>query len=249
MESMTLLASPTAVNFLYSQILPSYLAVRKVHQEAYSVNLPDEKGQEQSLLYVYDCRLFRGGTFSKEENDFISSFMLVYREDIPVSDRVFEVVDPLNIPPGQWVLKVKESGLLRVHSFMRETLGRLRHRQDKVVLEEDQYEPFMQEWLKCYCNYNLEVALGYFFRGVLVLLENQLLRAYTATLSPQQLSDRIFRRPIRVIDKPKNVEQFTLTEGRAETETQWQSLKITAFKLKYRIEEGPLRYLCFLSPE
>lgn len=46
----------------------------------------------------------------------------------------------------------------------------------------------------------------------------------------------MYRRAIKAIDKPKNVEQFTLTEGKAETETQWQSLKITAFRLKYRIE-------------
>ena len=59
----------------------------------------------------------------------------------------------------------------------------------------------------------------------------------------------MYRRPIRIIDKPKNVEQFTLTEGRAETETQWQSLKITAFRLKYRVEEDPLRYLCYMMVE
>lgn len=80
------------------------------------------------------------------------------------------MVDVGNLPEGQWLLKVKESGLLRVHAYMRDTMSRLRHRQDKIVMTEEQYEPFMQEWIKCYCNYNLEAALGYFFRGVLILL-------------------------------------------------------------------------------
>lgn len=214
---MCMLNTPAVISFLYSQILPHYLSTKRTGHEAYSLHTLDEKGQEVSAMYVYDCRLFRGSSFSKEENDFISSFMLLYREETPVRERVYEVVDLDNLPSGQWLLKVKESGLLRVQAYMRETMSRLRHRQDKIVLQEEQYEAFMQEWLKCYCNYNLEAALGYLFRGVLILLENQLLRAYTFTLTQSQLYDRIYRRPIRVIDKPKNVEQFTLTEGRAET--------------------------------
>ena len=61
-----MLNTPTVISFIYEQILPSYLSTRRVHQEAYSVNLVDEKGQEQSVMYVYDCRLFRGNSFSKE---------------------------------------------------------------------------------------------------------------------------------------------------------------------------------------
>lgn len=59
----------------------------------------------------------------------------------------------------------------------------------------------------------------------------------------------MFHRPIRIIDKPKNVEQFTLTEGGVETETKWQSLKVTAFKLKYKIEEGSSKYECYMVEE
>lgn len=56
-------------------------------------------------------------------------------------------------------------------------------------------------------------------------------------------------RPIKVIHKPKNVEQFTLTEGNTETETKWQSLKITAFRLKYRVVETSTKYECFMVQE
>ena len=45
----------------------------------------------------------------------------------------------------------------------------------------------------------------------------------------------MFFKAIRTIEKPKNVEQFTLTEEVLKTETNWQSLKVTAFKLKYRV--------------
>lgn len=45
----------------------------------------------------------------------------------------------------------------------------------------------MQEWMNCYYNnYNIDTTTSYFFRGVLALLENQLLIHYTRTLTPQQ---------------------------------------------------------------
>ena len=87
-------------------------------------------------MYVYDCKIFKvASSFSKEEADFISSFMLVYRENVGVGERVFEMVDVNQLPHGQWLLKVKESGLLRVHGFMRDNMKRVKHREDKVVLD------------------------------------------------------------------------------------------------------------------
>lgn len=55
----------------------------------------------------------------------------------------------------------------------------------------------------------------------------------------------MYKRPIKIIEKPKNVEQFTFTEGLLETETKWQTLKITAFRLKYRVEETEDKYECY----
>jgi hypothetical protein len=51
--------------------------------------------------------------------------------------------------------------------------------------------------------------------------------------------------PIRLIEKPKSKEQFTLTENKF-GEVGWQSLKITAFQLKFRVEEDDEKYSCFL---
>jgi hypothetical protein len=72
---------------------------------------------------------------------------------------------------------------------------------------------------------------------------------YILTLTLGQKEERKYLRPIKVIEKPKNVEQFTLTEGNTETETKWQSLKITAFRLKYRVVETPTKYECFMVQE
>jgi len=164
--------------------------------------------------------------------------MLLYREDFDATERVYEVTNINMLPPGQWMLKVKESGLLRVQDFMRDSLRRVKHRVDKVALGVDKYDGFVQNWISSYCAYNhVDSSVVGFFRGIMALLENQIILAYLRTLTTNQTIERMLQRPIRVIEKPKNVEQFTLTEGGIETETRWQSLKVTAFQLKYYIEE------------
>lgn len=107
----------------------------------------------------------------------------------------------------------------------------------------------MQEWLKCFYNYNIDTTVSYFFKAILALLENQILLNYYHSLSPKQLHERMYQRPIKLIEKQKNVEQFTLTEGIAETETKWQTLKITAYRLKYRVEELNDKLECYRLQE
>ena len=59
----------------------------------------DEKGLEQSLMYVYDCKMFKvASSFTKEESDFISAFMLVYKEEVRAGDRVYEMVEVNQLP-------------------------------------------------------------------------------------------------------------------------------------------------------
>jgi len=172
MEQMFILSSQTVINYLYNNLIPHYLANRRVTQETFSVSILDEKGQEHCLMYVYDCRLFKvTNSFTKEENDFISSFMMIFREAYEIKDRVYEMVSPNELPQSQWMLKVKESGLFRVYAFMRDNLKRVKHRSDKVVMTEDFYDGFMQNWIRSYCTYNnVESTVVSFFRGVTVLL-------------------------------------------------------------------------------
>jgi len=65
--------------------------------------------------------------------------------------------------------------------------------------------------MKCYYNYSIEITVSSFFKGIMALLENQILREYFKTLSREQKEEKMYRRPIKIIEKPKNIEQFTLT--------------------------------------
>lgn len=67
----------------------------------------------------------------------------------------------------------------------------------------------MQEWTKCYFNYRLEIMINSFFKGVLALLENQILLDYVESLTAQEKYERMYVLPIKIIEKPKNIEQFT----------------------------------------
>ena len=48
-----------------------------------------------------------------------------------------------------------------------------------------------------------------FFKGVLALLENQILLDYVESLTAQEKYERMYILPIKIIEKPKNIEQFT----------------------------------------
>ena len=183
MESMFTILNEHVLNYLVSQVLQPYLTSRKVIYEAYIVSRCDEASNPETLMYVYDCKIFRSSTNSKEENDFVSSFLLVYRENVEISGPVFEMVDCGVLPRKQWVLKVKESGLLRVYAYIREVMRKVAQRNDKIVLPAEKYLDYMQEWMKYYYNYNMDTTISYFFKGVLALLENQLLAHYFSTLS------------------------------------------------------------------
>lgn len=58
-------------------------------------------------MYVYDCKIFRSSVYTREENELISAFLLIYREAIPVEEPVYEVTEPWRIEPGHWILRVK----------------------------------------------------------------------------------------------------------------------------------------------
>lgn len=236
MSAILTISDDYIVNFIVSQLLPQYLSTKKVQYEAFIVCRAGERGEETPVLYCYDCRIFRSQLYSLEENHFISAFMLSYREAQPVGESVYELVEAETMEPGRWVLKVKESAILKTYAILQEGLGRVANSSDRIVLPAHRYYHFIQEWMKCYYNYNLEITVNNFFKGLMVLCQNQLLLHYLATLSPAQRDERMYARPVKFIDRPRNVEQFTLTEEHF-GEIQWQRLKIVAYRLKYRVEE------------
>lgn len=122
-------------------------------------------------MYVYDCKLFRCAHYSKEENDFLSSFIVCYKEDIPNNLPIYEIIDFNLLAPNQWILKVKESALLRTYSLIKETVAKLPHSTDKIILDEGNYHDFMQNWLKIYLStYSIELTAQYLFKALLALL-------------------------------------------------------------------------------
>lgn len=49
---------------------------------------------------------------------------------------------------------------------------------DRIVLPANRYYHFIQEWMKCYYNYNIEMTTNIFFKGLMILCQNQLLLDY-----------------------------------------------------------------------
>jgi hypothetical protein len=81
------------VNFIVSHLLPQYLSTKKVQYEAFIACRTGPQGEEVPVLYCYDCRIFRNPIYSIEENHFISSFVVCYRENQPLGEPLYELVD------------------------------------------------------------------------------------------------------------------------------------------------------------
>jgi hypothetical protein len=60
-----------------------------------------------------------------------------------VEQPVHEIVDVDSIVPCQWVLKVKESCLLKVYAYIREIFSKLGNNNDKMILDHSAYFSFM----------------------------------------------------------------------------------------------------------
>jgi hypothetical protein len=69
---------------------------------------------------------------------------------------------------------------------------------DRIVLPANRYYHFIQEWMKCYYNYNLEMTTNIFFKGLMILCQNQLLLDYYQTLTPAQREERMYSRPVKL---------------------------------------------------
>lgn len=65
MEHILSITNDYILNFIVSQLLQPYLNSRKVIYEAFIVSRLDHQLQEQSLMYVYDCRIFRSNLYTK----------------------------------------------------------------------------------------------------------------------------------------------------------------------------------------
>jgi hypothetical protein len=75
--------------------------------------------KDQTQAWIYDAKIFRNPSFDKYDNDLMSTFLVAYREkeDVP-TDEVHEFLDYSILEPQQWILKVKESAILRIFPYI-----------------------------------------------------------------------------------------------------------------------------------
>ena len=67
------------------------------------------------------------------------------------------------------------------------------------MLPPSRYYHFIQEWMKCYYNYNLDLTVNIFFKGLMILCQNQVLLEYMNTLTAAQKEERMYGRPVKLI--------------------------------------------------
>lgn len=85
---------------------------------------------------------------------------------------------------------------------------------------------------------------------MLIILENQVIKAFVATLSKEEVHRRKYNEPVKIIDQPKSVSLSTSTYNCGIYEyIDWNSLKIEAYKMKYRVVKKDNKYLCYKNPD
>lgn len=148
------------------------------------------------------------------------------------------------------MIKIKASSILKMYSQIMSSLHNARQQNDIIVLPQERYANFMHLWMEYNTSHQgqLETVIKCFFRGLFLLLENQLLLELYNNLDESARNQRRYFRPIKSIEKPKNIEQFTLIDRRY-GEINWQSLTVPVFKLKYRVIENDNYYLCYRMKE
>jgi len=61
------------------------------------------------------------------------------------------------------------------------------HSNDAILLPPERYFDFMQNWLKYFYSYSLEASTKQFFKGISVLMDNQIMIAYCNTLTQNEI--------------------------------------------------------------
>ena len=215
--------------------------------------------KEQTVMYVYDAKVFRNNNYDKYENDLISTFLIAFREkDEAPTDDVFQFLNYNIVEPQAWILKVKESAILRIFPFIIHHFLQKRQpyefsvknpyggyylsknpsmNREVVILDPKIYYYYMHLQIPQSSNYqiNVEMSIKGVFGIITELMLNNLLIAWYDSLTEEEKYERHFKRYFRLIEKPKNKEEFTSIDIKF-TEIKQQTFKMPVFKLKYRIK-------------
>lgn len=90
--------------------------------------------------------------------------------------------------------------------------------------------------------------MKHLFRGVMVLMQNQIALSFFKTLTEADKQIRRYEKPVAVYEKPKLKETYTMVEEGI-GDVHWYTLKIHAFKLKYKVQEDEKKYVCYRVKE
>lgn len=116
---------------------------------------------------------------------------------------------------------------------------------EKVLINNYGYGGFINYWVNGKHYGDLADYIRHIFVGVLVLLENQIIRAFVESKDSAELENRKYTEPIKLIPKPKNKACFTMTSESTFGKVDWPSLTFEVFRLRYRVVENSDYYLCY----
>lgn len=92
--------------------------------------------------------------------------------------------------------------MLKVYPLFR-SLGLESPGGDTAILPQEHYLKFLYSWMHFSPSLDVAPMVRHLFRGILVLLQNQLLLALVSTLDEKEQERRRYDRPVALYQKPK----------------------------------------------
>jgi hypothetical protein len=171
-EKLLYITDSTVIDYVGNHI-NGCLTDRKFKDQypAYSI-----KQNSEYALYVYDCIVYRCKAEDKEMREVVTAFLLLYKQSQhPITSKVHEVISNDIITSS--LLKVKASYILRLIGFFDKFIKDCMEG-EKVLISNNGYGGFMSLWLHRKHYADLGDYIRDVFVGVLILLENQIIRAF-----------------------------------------------------------------------
>lgn len=142
------------------------------------------------VLYIYDAKLFKSKSFTKHDNDVLTSFLLVQKAEgfslIEPPKHVHEFFDTNLLLNHDAMIKVKANSILKVYSLFKPFIDGAKG--EAVVLPREFYSNFMINWTKganYYQNCGLDAMVKMVFQGLSILIHNNILLEFSRSLSEE----------------------------------------------------------------
>lgn len=140
------------------------------------------------------------------------------------------------------IFKCKASAILKIFAFFKvANLDSISG--DTIAIPEEQYYEFLCDWMYCSQSDHIEYMIRHLFKGLIILLQNSIILEFMERLNEDEKQIRRYERPVCVIMKPGYTESYTMIDSGL-GDVEWHTLKIKAFKLKYKVSEDEKSYVC-----